>query len=181
MRYKAAIIIGISIIGFFLYFFILHSLFPTSKYFDKKIAVTQSLELNVPAGTMPYKNLLLHFFLFYPDDLQKKEYTGGSDSTITFNNAETGRGFQIFVVPYSEDRIVPEQFKKDLPSGVIEDPVEILIDGAPAIMFYSKDAVMGDTREVWFIKNGFLYEVTTYRDLDAWLSAIMQSWRFLEF
>ena len=38
---------------------------------------------------------------------------------------------------------------------------------------------MGDAREVWFIKNGFLYEVTTYKELDAWLASIMQTWKFI--
>jgi hypothetical protein len=36
-------------------------------------------------------------------------------------------------------------------------------------------AVPHDTREVWFIYNAFLYEVTTYNELDAWLQAILQS------
>jgi hypothetical protein len=34
---------------------------------------------------------------------------------------------------------------------------------------------LNDTREVWFIYNAFLYEVTTYNELDAWLQAILQS------
>jgi hypothetical protein len=37
---------------------------------------------------------------------------------------------------------------------------------------------MGDTREVWFIKGGFLYEVTTYKQLDTWLAQILQTWQF---
>ena len=37
---------------------------------------------------------------------------------------------------------------------------------------------MGDTREVWFIHGGFLYEVTTYKQLDSWLAPIMQTWQF---
>ena len=38
---------------------------------------------------------------------------------------------------------------------------------------------MGDTREVWFINNGFLYEVATYKNLDAWLAELMSNWKFL--
>jgi hypothetical protein len=38
---------------------------------------------------------------------------------------------------------------------------------------------MGYTREVWLINNGFLYEVVTYKDLDAWLGTIMQTWEFI--
>jgi hypothetical protein len=31
----------------------------------------------------------------------------------------------------------------------------------------------------WFIKGGFLYEVTTYNELDSWLQPILQSWHFI--
>jgi hypothetical protein len=33
-------------------------------------------------------------------------------------------------------------------------------------------------REIWFIHGGFLYEVTTYKQLDSWLTPIMQTWQF---
>jgi hypothetical protein len=34
------------------------------------------------------------------------------------------------------------------------------------------------SREIWFIHDGFLYEVTTYKELDSWLATIMQTWQF---
>ncbi|MDO8430087.1 MAG: hypothetical protein Q7S73_01855 [bacterium] len=176
MKYVAITVIGIIALWLLFYF----SIFAPIINQDKTVSVTSSLELSVPPGMWPYKSPIFRFFFFYPDDLKIKEYAGGSDTTITFDNAKTGRGFQIFIVPYAEDHITPEQFKKDLPSGVMENPVEILIDGTKAMMFYSKNAAMGDMREVWFIKNSFLYEVTTYRELDSWLSSIMQTWQFLE-
>ena len=37
----------------------------------------------------------------------------------------------------------------------------------------------GDTREVWFIHGGYLYEVTTYKELDIWLAGIMRTWKFI--
>jgi len=127
-----------------------------------------------------YKNLLLHFSLVFPKDLKVREYDDKtSASTITFEDDTGEKGFQIFVVPYTEDYIKTERFKKDVPSGVMQEPVDIIIDGARATMFYSKNDVMGDTREIWFIKNGFLYEVTTYARLDSWLALILSTWRFL--
>lgn len=177
MKYVAIAIIGVSALGLLLYMYV----FAPTPHPDKNISVTASTELIPPAGTRAYKSILFRFFLFYPDDLKVKEDNGGrSDTTITFENAKTGRGFQIFVIPYKEDKIALERFKMDVPSGVMNNPVEIMINGVRATMFYSNNSAMGDTREVWFIKNGFLYEVTTYKELDTWLSAIMQTWRFLE-
>ena len=48
-----------------------------------------------------------------------------------------------------------------------------------ATAFFGANDVMGGTREVWFIKNGLLYEVTTYQVLDSWLAEIMKTWAFL--
>ena len=58
-------------------------------------------------------------------------------------------------------------------------PTDVIVDGAHATMFFGNNAIMGDTREVWFIRGGFLYEVTTYKELDTWLGGIMRTWKFI--
>jgi hypothetical protein len=45
-------------------------------------------------------------------------------------------------------------------------------------MFFGRNSIMGDTREVWFVHSGSLFEVTTYKELDAWLSQIMATWKW---
>ncbi len=177
MKRILVIVIGVSVFGLFFFYVVAPALRS-----DKNTPATGFASLLAPAGTREYKSMLFRFSLFYPKDLQvKADDYEGSATTIVFENAEGNKGFQIFIVPYKENQISAERFKMDVPSGVIKDKSDILIGGAPATMFYSTNAVMGDTREVWFIKNGFLYEVTTYKELDAWLSGIMQTWRFLEF
>jgi hypothetical protein len=57
-------------------------------------------------------------------------------------------------------------------------PTATTIDGVPATMFYGSNSVMSDTREIWFINAGLLYEVTTYKQLDTWLLPILQTWQF---
>jgi hypothetical protein len=174
-KYIAVIIIGISALGLLFY------IFSSGSKQDENIPASGLAERVWPSGMREYRSLLFRFSLFYPDDLKVIEYGEGKGTVITFENTKTRRGFQIFVVPYQEKVITPERFKMDVPSGVIKDKTDILVNGTPATMFYSTNAAMGETREVWFIKNGFLYEVTTYKELDAWLSNIMQTWRFLEF
>jgi hypothetical protein len=136
---------------------------------------------DLPSETgLLYQNEKYRFSLRYPEGLQIKEFDEGYDSaTISFENLQSGEGFQIFVTPYLADTISDERFKKDQPSGVIMEPVEVIIDNMRATMFFGQNQTMGDTREVWFIKNKYLYEVTTYKQLDAWLATIMQSWKFL--
>jgi hypothetical protein len=40
---------------------------------------------------------------------------------------------------------------------VQKDPHDAIVDGMKALAFHGFDAAMGQTSEVWFIKNGFLY------------------------
>ncbi len=125
-----------------------------------------------------YKSPLLRFSILFPKSLRLKEYGKGNTSTIVFEDETTGKGFQVFVVPYGQKEISAERFKMDAPSGIREEPTDVIIDGIRTTMFFGRDSVLGDTREVWFINHGFLYEVTARKELDAWLAGIMQTWRF---
>ena len=85
----------------------------------------------------------------------------------------------MYATPYRKAIIDVRRFRIDEPSGVIRDPKPLTVEGAAGTMFFGYNAIMGDTRELWFIKGGYLYEVTTYKELDDWLAGIMQTWKFL--
>ena len=184
MRYYYIVIavVAVGALGLFLYFYVF---VPASRPNENIPApasapvVIKSAALLPPAGMREYKSILFRFSLFYPNDLLVTEYGEGSGTTIAFENAADSKSFQIFIVPYKENQISSERFKMDVPSGVMEYPVDIMLSGARATMFYSKNDAMGETREVWFIKNGFLYEVMTFARLDTWLALILATWRFL--
>jgi hypothetical protein len=112
--------------------------------------------------------------------LQVQEYKeAGGGLTVTFQDIVADQEFQVYVSPCSDSEITDARFKLDEPSGVKIDPTNVVIDGAQGIEFFSNAPRMNDTREVWFIRGGLLYEVTTYKELDAWLKPIMQSWQFI--
>ena len=104
---------------------------------------------------------------------------GSGASTIIFQDVTSAQGFQIFIVPYSTPQVSIERFKMDQPSGVMQEPHDLNIDGAFATMFVGKDQLLGPTREVWFIHGGYLFEVTAPHSLDEWLGTIMLTWRFI--
>ena len=131
-------------------------------------------------GMRLYKNAKFHFSLTYPDTLQATEYQeAGEALTVSFQDPSTNEGFEVYVTPYSVTQITEARFKTDEPSGTFQEPTNVVIDGVNATMFYGYNPIMGDTREVWFIHGGFLYEVATYKALDTWLAGIMQTWRFV--
>jgi hypothetical protein len=133
-----------------------------------------------PAGYSEYRNTHYHFSFFYPNDLSVKTHDEGRGAfTIVFENIQSAQGFQIFIVPYAGNSISSERFVKDEPSGVRKNLANVLIDGSTGASFYGANAALGDTAEVWFIHDGYLYEVTTLKTLDTWLSGILTSWKFL--
>lgn len=134
----------------------------------------------IQVGYREYQNARYHFSLLYPGYLSVKEFSeaeGGS--TITFEDISEGKGFQVFIVPFPGKQVSEARFKEDIPSGVRVNLTNITLDGATGAAFYSTSEALGDTREVWLIKNGFLYEVTTFKELDTWLDAVLQTWHFL--
>jgi len=133
-----------------------------------------------PPNTNAYQSDAYHFSLFYPDDLSVSEQPEPGDSMVVlFKDPSSGQSFDIFITPYDEPKITQARFLMDEPSGVMQDPVNILIDGAPATEFLSTNPAMGASREIWFLHGGFLYEVTAPQSLDSWLQQIMETWQFM--
>ena len=133
-----------------------------------------------PEGYVEYTNTKYGFSFYHAPESVVKEYDeGGGAMTVTLENFERLRGMQVFIVPYGESTISEERFHKDLPSGVRTNVANATIDGVKAVTFNSQDSFLGDTREIWFIHNGYLYEVTTFAGVANWFTPIIQSWKFL--
>jgi hypothetical protein len=131
-----------------------------------------------PAGMKEYRNTRFRFALFYPEAMTVQSYSEGG-SAMTFTFTEAGKAFQVFVVRYREPQVTEERFRMDNPSGVQKDLKNVTIDGVSAAAFYSENAAVGETAEVWFVHGDYLYEVTAPKALAGRLSDIMQSWMFL--
>lgn len=134
----------------------------------------------LPNGMRLYKSEAFHFSLAFPQELKVTQYTERDNAmTVTFENPDHSQEFEIYVTPYNKTQIDQARFKLDEPSGTFLQPQDVVVDGTTATMFFGRNGIMGDTREVWFIKGGFLYEVATYKALDSWLGQVMQGWKFI--
>ena len=133
-----------------------------------------------PHGWREYHSEQYRFSLFYPEAMSVDEFDEGDGvATITFENTSGAVGFQIFIVPYSKSLISEERFRQDVPSGVRRNAKSAIIDGVEAVTFTSVDLFLGETREVWFIYRGHLYEITTLAGVGNWFTTVIQSWRFI--
>ncbi len=139
------------------------------------------------AGFRTYTHPGRRFSLEYPGTLAVETFAESDGAeTIVFQNAPGDpagrRGFQIAVSPFAgAKRLTPELVAEELPATLLEDPAEVALgDGTRALGFWSRDPRIGRTREVWFVRGGSLYAVTTYGELGAWLSEILSRWRFAD-
>ena len=132
------------------------------------------------AGLVHYENAKYHFSLYHAPNEEIRDYDeGGGAMTITLENVKTVRGLQIFIVPYAGSTISEERFKEDVPSGIRNNAENTALDGVRAVTFTSHDAILGDTRELWIIRGGYLYEITTPAGDTDWFASIIGTWRFL--
>ena len=134
-------------------------------------------------GMVEYQNERFGFhFYHYPESRITEHDEMHGAYTIVLENEERVRGLQIFIVPYLEDTISEERFRADVPSGVREniEPTTLGYRKHPAVTFTSVDEFLGPTREIWFIRGGYLFEITTFKGVGNWFEPIIQSWRFLD-
>jgi len=116
-----------------------------------------------------YQNQQFNFSLNYPADMAVSEMNdddGGE--TIFFVDATSGKQFQIMVIPYSTVNLaggvpMPDSSASASDQGDTLSDVNVDVD---------------DIAEIWFTKNGVMYNVSCFKDNEPWLLSLLQTWRF---
>ncbi|MAF13679.1 MAG: hypothetical protein CMI53_02185, partial [Parcubacteria group bacterium] len=69
--------------------------------------------------------------------------------------------------------------KRDLPNIIMEQLQEFLIgNGISGLAFISESESFGTSREVWFVWDGNLFQISTYIESQDLLQEILRTWRF---
>ena len=117
-----------------------------------------------------YQNQQFNFSLNYPADMAVSETNGGGGGgeTIYFVDATSGKQFQIMVIPYSTVNLaggvpMPDSSASASDQGDTLSDVNVDVD---------------DIAEIWFTKNGVMYNVSCFKDNEPWLLSLLQTWRF---
>jgi hypothetical protein len=151
----------------------------------------QSQDVNDNGETSTVKNSLSQtytdgsydFSFRYPDGFTASSFPEGETGYVVLVQKSGGReSFQIFISDFDEsDSITPDRIKKDIPGFVIESPAEATIGEKKdihALIFLGQNESLGKTREIWFVREGNLYQVTTYADMDNLIGPILETWKF---
>lgn len=174
-------VVSVCIVGVLAYFFVFN------------IQAEDSAQQNLPPEPEPYVvpplageqyiHDTLRFRLQLPDGFSAREMQGtdGVGTTIILEDAEAN-GIQIATQPFDEDLrvLTKERVQSDIPDMQIIEPQPVDIGTSHIGLAFKSDnpAFSGASREVWFVFNGTLYQISTYERLDSLLKTMFQTWEF---
>jgi len=90
-------------------------------------------------------------------------------------------GVQIFSTSFDEPESVftEERVRRDIPDLKMDSLRKVDVDGISALAFYSDNpAFNNDSYEVWFVKGGDLYQVSSARVQKEMVDTLISSWKF---
>lgn len=126
-----------------------------------------------------YTDAAYYFSLEYPSSLTATSFDnpGGEGEVVTFSDS-SGQGVQILITPFDEDLdvLTVDRIKKDQSDLSIINPQDVILgEKGKGVAFFDGE---GDTasRQVWFIANKNLYQITAPRALDTLLQGMLNSW-----
>src|SRR3989344_9221930 len=126
-----------------------------------------------------YTHQRLGFSFEFPEGFKVGEFGEGIEGEEQILVQKNNVGFQLKITPFEEDIILTEQrIKEDIPDIVIKEPLQIKVGEAIALAFLSESESLGQTREVWWVYKGNLYQITTYTEFDETMVAILETWKF---
>ncbi len=129
--------------------------------------------------TKKYTNTFRRFSLEYPKEMTFEEINeGGLRRTVLFSDKNSEKSFQIYFKPYDGEQIMQSTILGDVSSGKFTQPTEVVINQKIKALIFFSTTNLGEMREIWFIHDRYLYEITTYKELDLWLSEILKTWEF---
>lgn len=130
-----------------------------------------------------YKSDLYPFSFKYPTEYSVNEIKSedGVGNTTVLQDGK-GNGFQIVVSPFDEPGSVltKERIQADIPDLVISESQEVTLGAnGRGVAFKSDNELFGGaSREVWFVFDGNLYQISTYIRNDLLLQAVLGTWEF---
>lgn len=160
------------------------------KFFRKtasniNVPVVTDLEKQSDAGSEAsiargiYTNKTYNFSLHLPDGANANQFREGEGEVVLIqSNANAQFSMQIYITAFDENTsLTTARIRADIPDIKMDEPIEIKTDSIPTVAFFSND---GDTkyREIWFVRNGFLFQVLALASTDTMTAKVMESWKW---
>jgi len=118
------------------------------------------------------------FSFDYPADWNADLFKDDVGDVAVIQNSETG--ILIYIYPFDEPGpISKERVLKDIPDMKIENGRQIKIaNSIDALSFDSDEREIGATKEIWFVRGKFLYQISAAEGSEETLNKMVETWRF---
>ncbi len=167
------------------YFLVIRDAKPKNPSFLIDVLRGSNEQLSVTSDQLPesldqeYRHETYRFSFSYPGKLRLNNFADQGGEMILVQEPGSEIGFQVFILPFDEPEISIARIKRDLPNMKIESDQKVtLADGTSAITFLANEPGANQTREIWFVHGGNLYQISAFAKYDSWLASIMQTWSF---
>lgn len=131
-------------------------------------------------GAKLYENAQYHIAFEYPEGLAIVEtHEEGRSFTVLTQDADASKYLKIRIIAFSGAQIPLSQVLLDAGQPLDQPQEVVLANGVRALIFLSENPQGKQERNVWFIRDGFLYEASAPSGLDAWLSEMLSTLRFI--
>lgn len=122
------------------------------------------------------------FNFIYPEGFTVNVAKENDDTDIvTLNKPGTDIGLQVRVIDAKEAvAITEEKIITDIPDMLVSDGVPVAINGkGKGLMFVSDNKDFGgNSREIWFSKGNFVYQMSMKMDYDNLAKMLLNEWKF---
>ena len=128
-----------------------------------------------------YADAAFHFSFSYPPELRVEAWQDGAARTIRGRNAAKTIGFQIVIMPIggNDTAITPSRIARDMPDVAFREPEHVRIPGSgKGLAFYATDRKFGESFQAWFIRDGRLFQISSYAPHAALVRGVLASWTF---
>jgi len=119
----------------------------------KRTEQSEATLVNFKAGNrVTYNHQRLGFSFEFPQGFKVGEFSEGFDGGETILIQEGSVGFQLHITSFDENIVLTkERIRQDISDMVIDEPLQIKIGNAIALVFLSDSESLGRTREIWWV------------------------------
>lgn len=132
--------------------------------------------------TEEYTNPDYDFSFKYPSGFTVSSLPNEGNEIIIVQNTAENIGIQIVISSFlgNDMDITAEYIRSQIPDLKISEAQEVLVGAnRKGLAFLSDNEVFGgSSREVWFVWNGNLYQISTYAEMDGFLKGLFSTWQF---
>ena len=138
-------------------------------------------EVTKPKGPTVYTHPVLGFTITAPEDFTVGNFSDGEEGDVTLvQDAAKKYGMQIYVRPFADDaQLTAARIKREIPDMKMENVMTVPVgEGSEGVAFSTVSDSGQQTREVWFVREKNLYQISANAQYDNITGSIMESWKW---